>query len=73
MKLVSNLMDHLVIVFWGITLANFNGSRKIPLMKDLLIISHREKDIYLHNNLGRGIEMPKGPTALPDLKELMTF
>ena len=30
-------------------------------------------DIYSHNNLRRDIGMLKGPTALPDLKELMTF
>ena len=42
-------------------------------MKDSLIISHRGMDIYSHNNLRRDIGMLKGPTALPDLKELMTF
>ena len=28
-------------------------------------------DIYSHNNLRRDIGMLKGPTTLPDLKELM--
>ena len=75
MRLVYDLMDRLMTVFLqrGVTLANFNRSGRISLMKDSLMISHRRNDIYSKNKFRRDIGMLKGPTALPDLKELMTF